>query len=277
MEEMLSAKRPFHKAGPQMFLDKIPARDWKDFITRHFRKRGRALGEQSLETLLASADLIPYDVQRIAHELWDYAELKDKRQLDVSDVKSVMETLVTRQSTYYELLWEQLSARQRAALQAIAHRGASEIYSQGVREESRLGPASSVQKALHSLDSRNVLDRVQGELFLPRPAISLLDQKEGHLGKRYATWHYAMEWASPGGTDSEPYGIATTKDGEVWYSESGVNPNTLVRFDPKSESFSTKPIPSGCGVVRNMVATPDRRLYLARSGVNKVAVVDLNK
>jgi hypothetical protein len=52
----------------------------------------------------------------------------------------------------------------------------------------------------------------------------------------------------------------------------------LVRsFDPKSESFSTKQIPSGGGVVRNMVATPDQRLYLACSGVNKVAVVDLNR
>lgn len=32
-------------------------------------------------------------------------------------------------------------------------------------------------------------------------------------------------------------------------------------------------IPPSGGVVRNMVATPDRRLYLACSGVNKVAVV----
>ena len=85
------------------------------------------------------------------------------------------------------------------------------------------------------------------------------------------------EWASPGGTGSEPYGTAITNDGEVWYGESGVNPNTLVRFDPKSESFSTKPIPSGGGVVRNIVATPDRRLYLTCSGLNKVAVVDLNR
>jgi virginiamycin B lyase len=85
------------------------------------------------------------------------------------------------------------------------------------------------------------------------------------------------EWLSPGGSESEPYGIAIAHDGEVWYSESGVRPNTLVRFDPKSESFSTKQIPSGGGVVRNMVATPDRRLYLACSGVNKVAVVDLNR
>jgi hypothetical protein len=49
------------------------------------------------------------------------------------------------------------------------------------------------------------------------------------------------------------------------------------RFDAKSESFSTKQIPSGGGMIRNMVATSDRRLYLACSGVNKVAVVDRNK
>jgi len=179
MEEMLSAKRPFHKAGPQMFLDKIPATDWKDFITRHFRKRGRTLEEQGLETLLASADLIPYDVQRIAHELWDYAELKDKRQLDASDVNSVIDTLVTAQSTYQELLWEQLSPRQRATLQALAHRGASEIYSQGVREQFRLGPASTVQKALQSLDSRDILGRYKGNYFFLDPLFPCWIRKKG--------------------------------------------------------------------------------------------------
>jgi hypothetical protein len=69
MEEMLSAKRPFHKAGPKMFLDKISSTDWRDFIAGHFRKRGRTIEPEALELLLTSADLIPYDVQRIAHEL----------------------------------------------------------------------------------------------------------------------------------------------------------------------------------------------------------------
>ena len=118
-------------------------------------------------------------MQRIAHELWDYAELKDKRQLDVSDVKSVIESLVTSQSTYYELLWEQLSARQRAALHAISYRGASERYSQGVREEFRRGPASSVQKALHSLDSRDVLDRYKGNYFFLDPLFPCWIKKKG--------------------------------------------------------------------------------------------------
>jgi virginiamycin B lyase len=112
----------------------------------------------------------------------------------------------------------------------------------------------------------------------PDGTIYYTDYARGYLGHfDPASGKLLKEWASPGGTGSEPYGIAATKDGEVWYSESGVKPNTLVKFDPKSESFSTEPIPSGGGVVRNMVATPDRRLYLACSGVNKVAVVDLNR
>jgi virginiamycin B lyase len=48
-----------------------------------------------------------------------------------------------------------------------------------------------------------------------------------------------------------------------------------VRFDPRTKQFSTAVIPSGGGVVRHMVATPDGKLYLACSGVNKVAVAEI--
>lgn len=110
----------------------------------------------------------------------------------------------------------------------------------------------------------------------PDGTIYYTDFARGYLGHfDAASGTLLKEWASPRGSESEPYGIAVTKDGEVWYSESGVKPNTLVKFDPKSQSFSSEPIPSGGGVVRNMVATPDGRLYLACSGVNKVAVVEL--
>jgi DNA-binding beta-propeller fold protein YncE len=112
----------------------------------------------------------------------------------------------------------------------------------------------------------------------PDGTIYYTDFARGYLGHfDPSAGKLLKEWSSPGGSESEPYGIAITSDREVWYSESGVKPNTLVRFDPKSESFSRKPIPSGGGVVRNMVATPGGQLYLAYSGVNKVAVVNLNR
>ena len=41
----------------------------------------------------------------------------------------------------------------------------------------------------------------------------------------------------------------------VWYSESAAKAETLVRFDPKTEKFQTWAIPSGGGVVRNMMHT----------------------
>jgi virginiamycin B lyase len=126
----------------------------------------------------------------------------------------------------------------------------------------------------------NILCRLQelgrGGLRSLPTEIYYTDYARGYLGHfDPSSGALLKEWPSPGGAGSEPYGIAITNDGQVWYSESGVKPNTLVHFDPQSEKFSTKPIPSGGGVVRNMVATPDRRLYLACSGVNKVAVISL--
>lgn len=169
MREMLSSRRPFHKAGPQMFLDKIPAADWKEFIAHQFGRRGRKLDEAAMEAVLSTADLIPYDVQRIAHELWDYAELRDKQQITAGDVHAVVEKLIAGQATWYETLWEQLSAGQRAVLQALAERGTTDIYGEAVRREFRLGPASTVQRALQSLDSKDILDRYQDRYFFLDP------------------------------------------------------------------------------------------------------------
>lgn len=98
------------------------------------------------------------------------------------------------------------------------------------------------------------------------------DYSRGYLGRLDPKTGAVKEWASPSGPQSQPYGIATAKD-IVWYNESAVRPNTLVRFDPRTEQFQSWVIPSGGGVVRNMMATPRGDLVLACSGVNRVAYV----
>ena len=103
------------------------------------------------------------------------------------------------------------------------------------------------------------------------------DYARGYLGHLDPKTGKVAEWPTPGHPMPNPYGIAITPDGMVWFSEAGVNPNTLVRFDPRTKAFRSWPIPSGGGVVRHMVATPDGRLYLACSGVNKVAVVEIRQ
>ncbi|HUO93208.1 MAG TPA: hypothetical protein VMU22_09815 [Rhizomicrobium sp.] len=98
------------------------------------------------------------------------------------------------------------------------------------------------------------------------------DYARGYLGRLDPKTGEVEEWPSPGGPKSEPYGITAVGD-QIWYSESNTLPNTLVRFDTKTHAFQTWEIPSGGGVVRNMVHTPDGNLWLACSGVNKIAFV----
>jgi virginiamycin B lyase len=139
----------------------------------------------------------------------------------------------------------------------------------------KLGSIDPKTMVIHEYTLPSADARPRRLALAPDGTVFYTDYARGYLGHfEPSTGKLLKEWPSPGGEGSEPYGIAISSDGVVWYSESGVKPNTLVRFDPKSEKFSTEPIPSGGGVVRNMVATPDRRLYLACSGVNKVAVVD---
>jgi virginiamycin B lyase len=103
------------------------------------------------------------------------------------------------------------------------------------------------------------------------------DYARGYLGRFDTKTRKLEEWTSPGGPESKPYAIAVTPDGTVWYSEAGFSPNTIVRFDPGKKEFASWPIPSGGGVVRNMVSTPKGDLFIACSGVNKVGIVQIDR
>jgi len=100
------------------------------------------------------------------------------------------------------------------------------------------------------------------------------DYSRGYLGRLNSVTGEVKEWASPSGPNSQPYGIAVAK-GAIWYVESGLRPNTLVRFDPKAQTFQSWLIPSGGVVVRNMMATRDGNLVMACSGANRVSLVDV--
>src|SRR5258708_1663244 len=107
----------------------------------------------------------------------------------------------------------------------------------------------------------------------PDDAVWYTDYARPHLGRFNPATGLVDEWPSPGGPKSQPYGMLA--DGEViWYSESGVKPNTLVRFDPRTQKFQSWIIPSGGGVVRHMVRAADGKFALALSGVNGVALVE---
>jgi virginiamycin B lyase len=128
--------------------------------------------------------------------------------------------------------------------------------------------------AIHEYVLPHVDSHPRRVAITPDDVIWYSDYSRGYLGRLDPKTGKISEWPSPGGPRSRPYGI--TAVGEViWYSESNTKPNTIVRFDTKTEKFQTWIIPSGGGVVRNMVSTPNGNLWLACSGVNGIAFVEV--
>ncbi len=110
----------------------------------------------------------------------------------------------------------------------------------------------------------------------PDDAIWYTDFARGHLGRFDTVTGKVTEWPSPSGPKSQPYGIVFAK-GAVWYSESFAKPNTIVRFDPKTQTFQTWAIPGGGDIVRNMTVTRDGDPAMANSLVNKVGLVTVRE
>jgi virginiamycin B lyase len=102
------------------------------------------------------------------------------------------------------------------------------------------------------------------------------DYARGFLGHLDPKTGKVEEFASPGGSSSRPYAVDITADGAVWYVETGDDArNVLVRFDPATKKMQTFAIPGGGGTVRNMDVDKNGNLWLAESGVGKIARVTI--
>jgi virginiamycin B lyase len=126
------------------------------------------------------------------------------------------------------------------------------------------------------------------ELPIPETTVRRLDiaedgtiwyvnSSQGRIGRLDPASGEIKEWPSPSGPQSHPYALAVV-DGIVWYNESGMRPDALVRFDPKSETFQSWPIPSGGvygGIVRHMRPTADGDLLIHQSSTNRIIEVTL--
>ena len=99
---------------------------------------------------------------------------------------------------------------------------------------------------------------------------------QGRIGRLNPKTGEIKEWPSPSGPEYHPYALAVVDD-VIWYNESGMRPDTLVRFDPKTEQFQSWAIPSGAGIIRNMWVTEAGDLLIHQSSSNSVGLVEIGE
>ncbi len=104
--------------------------------------------------------------------------------------------------------------------------------------------------------------------------IWFVNSSKGRIGRLDPATGEIKEWESPSGPRSHPYSLAVIND-KIWYNESAMRPDALVRFDPETESFQSWAIPSGVGIIRHVWVTRENKLLIHQSSSNRVGLVTI--
>jgi uncharacterized protein len=161
MEAMLGPKRPFYKAGPVMRLEKVPADLFAAFIDQRFQKTGMRPEAGLGQAVVELAGGLPYDVQRLAHEVWDDAQTEGLRRVGLDQLHQTLRRLLAEHEVFFEAAWQRLTLAQRGVLRALVLEEGRGLLSADARGRHRLGGASSVQAALGALQKQDVITREQ--------------------------------------------------------------------------------------------------------------------
>lgn len=158
-----SQDRPFYKIGPVMYLKKIPEEEFFPFIKTRFASTGVTISDRTVRKIIKTAENIPYYVQMLSHELWDYSILS--KRVRERDIGIVMEQLISQYSQNFHLEWSRLILSKRRLLKAIASDGGANIFSKDFLIRNELGYPSAVRRTLLSLTEEGYLDRDDGKMY----------------------------------------------------------------------------------------------------------------
>jgi hypothetical protein len=166
MERMLSRSRPFYKAGPVLRLERIPADQFAAFLESRFQKTALRPEAGIGDAIIELAGNLPYDVQRLAHEVWDDVRAEGARRVGLDQLHATLRRLLNEHDAIFEAMWQRLTVPQRGALRATVLEEGRELLSADVRTRHRLTGPSSVQASLAALVRDDVLAREGGRYIV---------------------------------------------------------------------------------------------------------------
>lgn len=172
MQEMFRNKnRPLYNCGRHFPLGKIPPFDFTVYIQRQFAKSNFKIEQKEIKQSLNITECHPYYTQLFCHLLWD--RCLEKKKVASKDIEKVLIDLLREEENAYAALWEDLYGAQRALLKALASDETLSLYSHEFLIKYGLRSVSSIQKAVRSLEKKEIIERSNGhriisDLFLKK-------------------------------------------------------------------------------------------------------------
>lgn len=176
-EMTTNPSRPFYRLGTLLFVGELPQTEFSRFLLDKFIL-GDFFQPKTDETeklnltlnILEVAENVPYNVQMLAHSLWNYLsqiKIGSPETAFLSDklIEQRLEKLIRQNDPFYTQVWNGLTAIQKKALSAVVSENGQNLQSAKVTQAAKISP-STMARALDSMTSRDILrqEEIQGSI-----------------------------------------------------------------------------------------------------------------
>jgi hypothetical protein len=160
---------PFWRSAKAIELGRIPVEEFSAFIGERFQATGRQAEPETIARVLGLTEGHPHATQEISYFLWEQTPVGTSASPERLD--AALGAVLRAEHSHFSLLWEEAARAQRLVLQALA-REPGHPLSKPYRDRHDLPSAATVQKALRTLERREVVAGERGAYRIVEPFLA---------------------------------------------------------------------------------------------------------
>lgn len=158
-----SPARPFYKSAKHFPITKIDRDEFLKFISKRFASTGKRFDMDIANEILDISDAHPYYTQFICSAAWEKVDKNGR-----VDIGNVLQTVLERESSAFQNMWDMLTTVQKQALIAISNKTEEDkIFSAAFLSRFGISSASVFQKTLKTLLEKDIIDKENGGWVVP--------------------------------------------------------------------------------------------------------------
>lgn len=175
MNELFEKKSlPFYKFGDAIYLQRIPATDWVDYICERFKATGKTISPELAERVCVAVECHSSYVQQLAWLVW----VNTDKIATEKDFEEAYRDILAQNTPLFEKLTENLSSYQMNFLRAIIDGVRKEFSAQEVVQKYKLGSSANVAIVKRALVKKELVEIEKREVIISDPLLKVWLKQE---------------------------------------------------------------------------------------------------
>ena len=160
---------PFWRSAKTVELGAIDPVAFAPFLVDRFDVTGKSIAPDAVAAVLDRTEGHPYATQQLGYFLWERTAVGEEASEEA--VEQALGDVLRSEHTHFVLLWESSSTHQKLVMEALA-REAGRPFKAEYRRQHGLGQATNVQRALGTLEQREIVIGNEGAYRLGEPFLA---------------------------------------------------------------------------------------------------------